>query len=160
MWVEQEREWRKGEAGERGAGSGVRGRKCIHWWRMCWSTLNSTRGRGLIRFGTFNIRNGRNGGLELALRGMFHTNMDLGIFQETKVTDGVTPAGQLGTVSLIQTSRADTTAEWQCSTGRNHISRWRPSIKLGLTLSACRWRQGSGGGTLWDVTSPAMTPRR
>ena len=42
-----------------------------------------------IRFGTYNIRNGRNGGLESALRGMAQANMDLGIFQETKCTDGI-----------------------------------------------------------------------
>ena len=41
-----------------------------------------------IRFGTYNIRNKRNGGLESALRGMAQSNMDLGIFQETKCTDG------------------------------------------------------------------------
>ena len=40
-----------------------------------------------IRFGTYNIRNGRNGGLESALRGMSQAKMDLGIFQETKCTD-------------------------------------------------------------------------
>ena len=43
----------------------------------------------LIRFGTYNIRNGRNGGLELVLQGMAQANMDLGIFQKTKCTDGI-----------------------------------------------------------------------
>ena len=42
-----------------------------------------------IRFGTYNIRNGRNGGMDSALRGMSQANMDLGIFQETKYTDGI-----------------------------------------------------------------------
>ena len=42
-----------------------------------------------IRFGTYNIRNGRGGGLELALRGMAQANIDLGIFQETKFTEGI-----------------------------------------------------------------------
>ena len=42
-----------------------------------------------IGFGTYNIRNGRNGGLGSALRGMSQANMDLGIFQETKCTDGI-----------------------------------------------------------------------
>ena len=44
------------------------------------------RGRGVrqeavrpIRFGTYNIRNGRNGGLESALRGMLLVNVDLGV---------------------------------------------------------------------------------
>ena len=39
-----------------------------------------------IRFGTYNIRNGRNGGLEYALHGMYQANMNLGVFQETKFT--------------------------------------------------------------------------
>ena len=42
-----------------------------------------------IKFGTYNIRNGRNRGLESALRGMSQANIDLGVFQETKCTDGV-----------------------------------------------------------------------
>ena len=40
-----------------------------------------------IRFGTYNIRNRRNIGLEAALRGVSQSNMDLGILQETKLTD-------------------------------------------------------------------------
>ena len=47
------------------------------------STRVTTRGRVLIRFGTYNIYNGRNGGLELALRGVSQANMGLGISQET-----------------------------------------------------------------------------
>ena len=39
------------------------------------------RGRVPIRFGTYYIRNGRNWGLESALKGMYQANMDLGIFQ-------------------------------------------------------------------------------
>ena len=42
-----------------------------------------------IKFGTYNIRNGRNGGLEAALRVMAQANIYLGVFQETKCTDGV-----------------------------------------------------------------------
>ena len=42
-----------------------------------------------IKFGTYNIRNGRNGGLEAALRGMAQANIDLGVFQDTKCTNGV-----------------------------------------------------------------------
>ena len=54
---------------------------------MCWSTGSLTRGTVLIRFSTYNIRNGRNGELESTLRVMSQVNMDLGIFQETKITD-------------------------------------------------------------------------
>ena len=45
------------------------------------------RGTVPIRFVTYNIRNSNNGGLGSALRGVSQANMDLGIFQETKVTD-------------------------------------------------------------------------
>ena len=64
---------------------------------MCRSTEGSTwGGRGVrqaavstIRLGTYNIRNSRNGGLDSELRGMSQANIDLGIFQETKVTAGI-----------------------------------------------------------------------
>ena len=42
-----------------------------------------------IRLATYNIRNGRNGGLEAALRAMAQANVDLGVFQETKLTEGI-----------------------------------------------------------------------
>ena len=53
-------------------------------------------GRVPIRFVTFDIRNGRNRGLELVLRGMSQANMDLGIFQETKITNSVYTCGSDG----------------------------------------------------------------
>ena len=53
------------------------------------NTRRDTSGKVLIRFGTYNIRNDRKGGLEAAPRGMSQANMDLGILQETKLTDGI-----------------------------------------------------------------------
>ena len=44
-------------------------------------------------FGTYNIRNVCNGGLESALRGVSHANMNLGIFQETNVIDVIYTRG-------------------------------------------------------------------
>ena len=44
-------------------------------------------GKTIIRFGTYNIQNRRNSGIESALREMAQTNLDLGVFQKTKVTD-------------------------------------------------------------------------
>ena len=55
-----------------------------------------------IRFGTYNIRNGRNGGLELALRGMAQANMDLDIFQETECTEGIYTC-ELAEYSIVDT---------------------------------------------------------
>ena len=43
----------------------------------------------LIRFRKYNIQNGWNGRLESALHGISQANMNLGVFQETKVTKGV-----------------------------------------------------------------------
>ena len=43
--------------------------------------------------GTYNIHNGQKGGLEMALRGMSQANTDLGILQETKLTDGIYTRG-------------------------------------------------------------------
>ena len=63
---------------------------------MCLSTGLPTGGKVPIRFGTYNICNGRNGGLEAALRGMSQANMDLGILQETKLTDGIYTRGSAG----------------------------------------------------------------
>ena len=47
------------------------------------------RGTVPISFGIYNIRNSLNRVLNLALRGVSQANMDLGIFQETKITDGI-----------------------------------------------------------------------
>ena len=52
-----------------------------------------TNGTVPITFGTYNIYNRRNGSLESALRGMYQANMDLGIFQETKLTGGIYTRG-------------------------------------------------------------------
>ena len=63
---------------------------------MCQSTRIPTRGKGTIRFGTYNICNGRNEGLESALSGMSQANMGLGIFQETNITDKIYIRGSDG----------------------------------------------------------------
>ena len=43
----------------------------------------------LIHIGTYNIRNGQNGGLEPALRRMSQANMDLRVFHKTKLTKSI-----------------------------------------------------------------------
>ena len=43
----------------------------------------------VVHFGTYNIQNSHNGGLELALRGIYQANFDLVLLQDTKITDGV-----------------------------------------------------------------------
>ena len=61
------------------------------------------RGRVLIRFVTYNIRNILGGGLYSALRDISQSNKDLGIFQETKVTDRIYTCGSAG-YSVITTN--------------------------------------------------------
>ena len=63
---------------------------------MCIRTGRPTSGKVPIGFGTYNIRNGRNGGLEAALQGISQANMDLGIIQKTKLTDGIFTRGSAG----------------------------------------------------------------
>ena len=77
-----------GEAGESGEGEGA-GKKKNRGWGPLRRNRGSTEEEVPIKFGTYNIRNGRNGGLEEALRGMEQANMDLGIMQETNITNGV-----------------------------------------------------------------------
>ena len=59
------------------------------WWGPIRRNRGSTEEEVPIKFGTYNIRNGRNGAFESALRGMAQANIDLGVFQETKCTDGI-----------------------------------------------------------------------
>jgi hypothetical protein len=50
---------------------------------------DSTEKATTIRLVSYNIRNARAGRLEVALRAMAQANVDLGVFQETKLTDGI-----------------------------------------------------------------------
>ena len=77
-------------------GNGVRSQKGVHGWRMFRITGSPTRGKVPIMFGNYNIRNGRNGGLESELRGMYQASMDLCIYQETKVSSGIYNRGSAG----------------------------------------------------------------
>ena len=78
---------------KRGRQRGQRRKTEIRYSGMCKHTGRPTSGKVPIRFGTYNIRNGRDGGLEATLQGMSQANMDLGIFQETKLTDRIYTRG-------------------------------------------------------------------
>ena len=69
----------KGGAGGSEKGNRDWKRTSVRWWGTRRSNGSPTSGGVPIRFGTYNIRNGRNGGLELALWRMAQANMDLGI---------------------------------------------------------------------------------
>ena len=79
----------KGEANGGEEANGELERKVNGWWGTQRSNGSSTQEEVSIIFGTYNIRNGRNRLLELALRGMSQANIDLSIFQETKCTEGI-----------------------------------------------------------------------
>ena len=79
----------KGEEGGREEDNGDWKRKGVRWRGTRRSTGSPTSEGVPIRFGTYNIQNGRNGGLESALRRMAQANIDLGIFHDTKCTDGI-----------------------------------------------------------------------
>ena len=93
---EQGRELRHERRAQAGKAAGAGAKNGARWLGMCKNTERPTSGTVLIRFGTYNIRNGRNGGLEAALRGMSQANMDLGIFHEMKLTDGIYTHGSAG----------------------------------------------------------------
>ena len=85
---------------------------------MCQCTCCATGGgRGdrqgaicTIRFGTYNIWNGWNMGLESALHGMYQANMELGVFQETKLAKVFIHMRLLDTEWWRQRRRARTAA--------------------------------------------------
>ena len=60
---------------------GAAGKKKNHWWGPLRRNRGSMEEEVPIKFGTYNIWNGRNGGLETALRGMEKANLDMGILQ-------------------------------------------------------------------------------
>ena len=71
-----------------------------------------------------------------------------------------TPARLLVTESLRRVRQDDTAAEWQFSTGRHQILRWRPCDSLVPTLLTSSWRRGRSGDTSLDATSTLTTLRK
>ena len=87
--AEQGRGRRKERRAGVGRAAGAEEKNGARWSGMCKHTGRPTSGTVPIIFGTYNIRNGRNSGLEAAMLGVSQANMDLGIFQKTKLTDGI-----------------------------------------------------------------------
>ena len=63
---------------------------------------SQTDGRGTFSVASWNIRSGRNGSLEAALRAMESLGVDIGILQETKLTKGIYTR-RFGNYSVIAT---------------------------------------------------------
>ena len=58
----------------------------------------------VVRFGTYNIQNRFNGGCEAVLRRMSQVNVDLGLLQETKITDRVYTRDSAGFLVILADS--------------------------------------------------------
>ena len=124
-----------GEAGKSGEGEGA-GKNKNRWWGTLRRNRGSMEEEVPIKFGTYNIRNGRNGVLEEELRRMDQANMDLGVMQETKCTDGVytrtlaryrvvatdAPSWHRGGIALFYKEEADFAVEEVRPYGPNVIS--------------------------------------
>ena len=116
------------------------------------------RGKVLIRFGTYSIHNGCNGGLKSALRGMSQANIDLCIFQGKKVTDGIYTHGSAGYSVIV----IDAPSRHRGGVPVFHrpaphfavkaVQQFGPKV-VGLQLvTGERWRY------ILNVTSPTITP--
>ena len=130
----------KGDAGGSKEGNGDLKRKGVRWWGTQRSTWSPTREGVPIRFGTYNIRNRRNGGLESALRGMDQANMDLGIFQGGKCTDKIYTRESAG-YSVVATDapsqhRGGVAVFYRPSP----LLRWKPCASLAQTSPGSSWR--------------------
>ena len=75
-------------------------------------------GSGTFSVATWNIRSGRNGGLESALRTLESLEVDLAFLTETKLTGGYMHAGDAGTTSSQQTLHQNSRGEWHYAAGQ------------------------------------------
>ena len=73
----------------------------------------------VVSFGTYNIRNGGNGGLKSALHGMSQANVDLGLLKETNIMGGYT-RGSLRDIVLSR--RNSKTSPWGRGTLLQRVS--------------------------------------
>ena len=113
---------------------------------MCKHTGQPTSGTVPIRFGTYNIRNGRNSGLVSVLRGMSQANMDLGIFQKKKLTDGIYTCRSAG-YSVVATDAPSRHRGGEAILHRpappfalEAVQQFRPNvIRFQLATGAQRW---------------------
>ena len=84
--------------------------------------------------------------------------MDLGIFQETKVTDGIYTRGLAGYIVVAMDASSRNRG------GVTVFHRPAPHFaveavqKFGPNIVNFQMETGCGGGTSWDVTSPPTTP--
>ena len=136
---------------------GQRGKPEIRQYGMCICAGRPTNGKLPIIFGTYNIRNGRNGGLEAALRGMSQANMDLIILQETKLTHGIYTRGSDG-YSVVAT---DAPSRHRSSVAIFHrpvphfaveaVQKHRPNV-IGFQLAT--------GGRRWYIVGCYLVPQK
>ena len=106
----------------------------------------------LIRFGTYNIRNGWNGGLKSALHGMLQANVDLGVSRKPRLLMGYTRRNIAVIGWRRHSLREHTLGALPCSIARRSASPWRRSRSTVQTPRAFRWRQAASSSTLCGAT--------
>ena len=110
------------------------------------SDASQTKGTDEINIATYNIRSGRNGRLETALRAMEQMNVDLGILTEAKLTDGIYTRCSSGYNVVATNARAHfqggvalfykNSPDWQVESVRHH----GPNvISFQLVAASRRW---------------------
>ena len=114
---------------------------------------------GSVALASFNIRSGRNGGLEAALRAMDQLEVDIGFLMETKLTGGIYTRHSSG-YDVLASNATSSSSGGIALFWRGNISYeveetriWGPNvISLHLMMGATRFLS-------WGVISPRTTWR-
>ena len=117
-------------------------------------------GSGSIAVASYNIRSGRSGGLESALRAMEAMGVDLGVLLETKLTGGIYTRFSSG-YSVVASDAASAhqggiTLFWRPNKSYE-VEDWRvrgPNVLSFVIVT------GGRGSMPWDVTSRRTTSAR
>ena len=101
-----------------------------------------TEGSGTFRLATYNVRSGRNGGLESALRAMDSLGVDIGLFQETKLTGDIYTRFSSGYSVIASDAPIAWSGEWLYFTGSMILLRWRRKMNGDPMFYLSRWSRG------------------
>jgi hypothetical protein len=103
-------------------------------------------GSGSVALASFNIRSGRNGGLEAALRAMDQLGVDIGFLVETKLTGGIYTRHLSGydvlALTVMLSSSGGIALFWRGNVlyEVKETRVWGPTvISLHLMMGACRF---------------------
>ena len=106
--------------------------------------------------GTYNICNGRKEALEAAHRGMSQANMDLGILQETKLTDGIYTRGSASYSVIVTDAPSRHRGGVKVARHQQFRAPWLPLDRLQYSLH----RRRVIGIDVHTCDVPPLLPRR